>query len=176
MTKCAECLFYSNSSSQLPFSFLNGEALSRDHTVKYLGVYFSSNMAWSTLSTPSSLNALNNLFYSQAPFYEPPQVSFVSNPSSLCYSCNLILLPDHFSRTAQQRLYFYHLPVVLLTHNTLTHVNAFLPLLSMTRFTLFNLALQMFCLLPTIDLLLNAFDVELLSIETPSSLAYPIIL
>ncbi len=39
-TKCVECLFYiKNTSSQLPFSFLNGEALSRDQTVLYLGVY-----------------------------------------------------------------------------------------------------------------------------------------
>ncbi len=48
-TKCVECLFYStNTPAQLPFSFLNGKALSRDLTVKYLGVHFTWNMTWST--------------------------------------------------------------------------------------------------------------------------------
>ncbi len=48
-TKCVEYLFSSKTtSSQLPFSFLKGEALSRAQTVKYLCVHFTSNMTWST--------------------------------------------------------------------------------------------------------------------------------
>ncbi len=41
--------FYSKTTSpQLRFSVLNGEALSRERTVKYLNAYFSSNMTWYT--------------------------------------------------------------------------------------------------------------------------------
>ncbi len=48
-TKCVECLFYpKNTSPQLPLSLINGEALSREQTVKYLGVHFNSNLTWST--------------------------------------------------------------------------------------------------------------------------------
>ncbi len=48
-TKCAERLFYpKNTSPQLPLSLINGEALSREQTVKYLGVHFNSNLTWST--------------------------------------------------------------------------------------------------------------------------------
>ncbi len=48
-TKCAECLFYpKNTSPQLPLSLINGEALSREQTVKYLGVHFNSNLTSST--------------------------------------------------------------------------------------------------------------------------------
>ncbi len=84
-TKCVECLFYSkNTSFQSPFSFLNGEALSREHTIKYLGVYFSSNMAWSSHV---------ETFFTFAG-------SFIENRFSLSYTCNLILLPDHFPWTA----------------------------------------------------------------------------
>ncbi len=47
--KCVECLFYSqNTSSQLPLFLMNGEVLSREQTVKYLGVHFTSKMAWYT--------------------------------------------------------------------------------------------------------------------------------
>ncbi len=35
-------------SLQLPLSLINGEALSRRQTVKYLGVHFNSNLTWST--------------------------------------------------------------------------------------------------------------------------------
>ncbi len=46
-TKCAECLFYpKNTSPQLPLSLINDEALSREQTVKYLGVHFHSNLTW----------------------------------------------------------------------------------------------------------------------------------
>ncbi len=49
MIKYVECLAYSkNTSPQLLFSFLYSEALSREHTVKYVGVHFSSNMTLST--------------------------------------------------------------------------------------------------------------------------------
>ncbi len=48
-TKCAECLFYpKNTSPQLPLSRINGEALSLEQTVKYLGVNFNSNLTCST--------------------------------------------------------------------------------------------------------------------------------
>ncbi len=48
-TTCAECLFYpKNTSPQLLLSLINGEALSREQTVKYLGVHFNSNLTWST--------------------------------------------------------------------------------------------------------------------------------
>ncbi len=48
-TKCVKSLFYSKcTSSQLSLSFINGEALSREQTVKYLGVNFTSNRTWST--------------------------------------------------------------------------------------------------------------------------------
>ncbi len=47
-TKCVKCLFYSkNTSPQLPLSLMNGEALSREQTVKYLGVNFNWNLTWS---------------------------------------------------------------------------------------------------------------------------------
>ncbi len=40
LTSALNASFYSkNTSSQLPFSFLNGEALSREQTVKYLSVH-----------------------------------------------------------------------------------------------------------------------------------------
>ncbi len=43
-TECVACLVYSkNTSSPLPFFFLDGE-----QTVKCLGVHFSSNMAYYT--------------------------------------------------------------------------------------------------------------------------------
>ncbi len=48
-TKRIECLFHpKNASSQFPFSFLNGDALSCEHTVKYRDGHFSSNITWST--------------------------------------------------------------------------------------------------------------------------------
>ncbi len=48
-TKCAKWIFYSKStSSQLSLSFINGETLSREQTVKYLCVNFTSNLTWST--------------------------------------------------------------------------------------------------------------------------------
>ncbi len=48
-TKCVECFFYSkNTSSQLPFSFPDGESLPREQTVNYLGAHSTSNMTWST--------------------------------------------------------------------------------------------------------------------------------
>ncbi len=37
-----------NTPPQLPLSLINGEALSREQTVKYLGVNFTSNLAWYT--------------------------------------------------------------------------------------------------------------------------------
>ncbi len=43
-TKCAECLFYpKNTSPQFPLSLINSEALSREQTVKYLGVHINLN-------------------------------------------------------------------------------------------------------------------------------------
>ncbi len=46
--KCVECLFYpQNTSQKLSLSLINGEALSRKQTVKYLGVHFTSNLIWS---------------------------------------------------------------------------------------------------------------------------------
>ncbi len=48
-----------NTSSELPFSFLNGEALFREHTVNYLGVHFSNNMSWSTHIDAVFTNVLN---------------------------------------------------------------------------------------------------------------------
>ncbi len=73
----------------------------------------------------------------------------------------------------------YQLPMVSPTHTfvkfsspiTSTCVNALLPLLSMTRYTLLTLALQMLYPLQTLDHLLNSIDVE-----TPSSLAWPVTL
>ncbi len=48
-TKCAECLFYSkNIFSQHQLFLINGESVSRDQTVKYLGEYITSNMTWCT--------------------------------------------------------------------------------------------------------------------------------
>ncbi len=42
-------LFYpKNTSPQPPLSLINGEALSRKQTVKYLVVHFNSNLTWST--------------------------------------------------------------------------------------------------------------------------------
>ncbi len=46
-TKCVECFFYSIKHF-LSNPFLNGEALSREQTVKYLRVHFTPNMIWST--------------------------------------------------------------------------------------------------------------------------------
>ncbi len=77
----------------------------------------------------------------------------------------------------------YQLPVVqltltfvkLLSPSTSIHVNVFLPILSVTCYILFILTLQMLCLLLTFDLL-NSFDVELLFIETPSSVVSLVIL
>ncbi len=59
----------------------------------------------------------------------------------------------------------FSLPI--LSPRTSIHVNAFLPLLSMTHYTLFALTLQMLYLLLTRGLLLNSFDAELLCTETP---------
>ncbi len=39
--------FPENTSTQLPLSFVNGEALFREQTVKYLGVHFTANLTWS---------------------------------------------------------------------------------------------------------------------------------
>ncbi len=65
-TKCVECLFYFKStSSQLPFSFINGEALSREQTAKYLGVHFTSNMTWSTHIDTVFTKCLNLPFFIQ---------------------------------------------------------------------------------------------------------------
>ncbi len=73
-----------NTSSQLSFFFLNGEALFREQTVKYLGVHFSPNMTWSThiytvfvkcLKLPF-LFADSVLRTSISPFYD---VSFQNN-------------------------------------------------------------------------------------------------
>ncbi len=69
-----------------------------------------------------------------------------------------------------------HTFVKFLSPNTLTHANAFLPQLSITRFTSSTPALHMLCQLPTLHLLLNVFHVELLFIETPLCLAWPVIL
>ncbi len=79
-TKCVECLFYSkNTYSQLSFFFLNGEALFREQTVKYLGVHFSPNITWSTHIYTVFVKCLKLSFlYSQALFYERPQVPFMT--------------------------------------------------------------------------------------------------
>ncbi len=62
---CVECFFYSkNTSSALPFFFLDGEALSRDSTVKHLGVNFSSFMIWSAHIDTAFIKCLKLLFYS----------------------------------------------------------------------------------------------------------------
>ncbi len=154
----------------LPLNSHSPSVMVKLYLVNYLSIYFSSNIIWSTHIDTVFTKCLNMSFLFAG------SVLWTSTSLFCVESCQPVLFPDHFSRTAQQRLNFYHLPVVLLTHNPLTHVNIFLSLLSMTRYILFTLGLQMICLLPTLDLLLNSFDVELLFIETPSSLAYPIIL
>ncbi len=95
ITKCVECSFYSKTiSSAFPFSFLNGKALSREHTVEYIGVHFNSNMTWlSHIGT-------HICFYSQAESYERLKVSVMANRISLRCPSNLILLPKHFPWTA----------------------------------------------------------------------------
>ncbi len=46
-TKCASFI-PKNTSPQLPLSLVNGEALSRQQTVKNLGVHFNLNLIWPT--------------------------------------------------------------------------------------------------------------------------------
>ncbi len=65
-TKCEECLFYpKNTSPKLPLSLINGEALSREQTVKYLGVHFNSNLTWSTHIDSVFTKCLKISFFSE---------------------------------------------------------------------------------------------------------------
>ncbi len=45
---CGMSLLSQNTSPQLPLSLINGESLSREQTVKHLGVHLTSNLTWST--------------------------------------------------------------------------------------------------------------------------------
>ncbi len=101
-TKCAECLFYpKNTTLQLPLSLINGDALSREQTVKYLGVHFNSNLTWSTYIDSVFTKCLKiSFFYPKAPFNERPQIPLMANCFRLCYLYYFILLTNHFPWTA----------------------------------------------------------------------------
>ncbi len=65
-TKCAKCLFYStNIFSHHQLFFINGEAVSREQTVKYLGEYITSIMTWCTHMNTVFTNCLRLSFFNR---------------------------------------------------------------------------------------------------------------
>ncbi len=145
-TKCAECLFYPrNTSSKPPLSLINGEELSREQTVKYIGVRFNSNLTWST--------HIDSVFSKDCVSIRKC-IRLPSTSSGVAYThiCKILISQQHNSctRLCSSIINDPLDPLHACLSNALSTFN--------TRF------------------FFNFFDVELLLIENPSYLAWPLFL